>query len=1015
MTSARKIIPSAWILRLSSRSSLRSSAHCFKSLCALVCVVLGIEAVAQSPPPAKFSTASLTYGSATNAARSLAVGDFDGDSRLDLIVISSYNPPAANILLGSGNGAFADPTQIRLHLRSGGDDICAHQNHVVAVGDFNGDGKLDFAVAISSGTSYLDVYLGDGTGNFSYSKDYTIGSVGKGACYNAVVAADVNGDGKLDLVAYNQGDATVTVLLGNGDGTFQNGVLYSASACSNSLLNLTTGDFNKDGYPDLVLVDSCNGGGIDVLLNNGNGTFKAPVFYQAVAGGSVGGFINSESGIAVGDLNADGKLDAVMTANSGAWVFLGNGDGTFKTAVNYYFPWGSSLAIADVNGDKKLDLVGADYQDSCVWVLLGNGNGTFKPAVAYATDMNAQSVVLADFNGDKKLDLAVGSDYDPWVTVVLGNGDGTFLAGVNYGGTLNNWSVEAAADFNNDRNLDVAVTDGANIQVMLGSSHGTLGAPITAPPCNCGGTIRFVAAGDVNGDGKPDLVAALAVHYSSPAQIAVYLGKGTGAFNAPVFYSLGNNSGPQAITLADVNHDGKLDAAVTNADGSLSILLNKGKGVFGTASVIPGVNGGLIASGDFNGDGNLDLAVSDFNDNSLNILIGNGDGTFQAPVAYPVNTHPEWVTVGDFNKDGKLDLATGGWNVGGFSGGGIAILLGNGNGSFGVPTYYDTYQGVGGNVEPYAAVVADVNLDGNPDLLVPYRHQTHVGPVTGPNYNVGLGIFLGNGDGTFELENALGLPGVAGGPFLVGLGSYGVLTGDFNNDGAPDAAVLNNFGSGTAYVTMLLNTTSPLSISPLSVTFAGTKNVGTSSTQTIILTNDQASKLTITSIAVVGTNATDFTSKHNCGSALGAALHCTITVTFKPLGPLTRTASLRIIDSLGTQNVPLSGVATEVKLSAKSLAFGSVTVGQTKSLPVTLTNFGTAAMNIISPGIVITGTAAADYSQTNNCGSSVGAGQSCTITVTFKPTKKGSRSATLNIYDDGGPSPQKVTLSGTGI
>jgi hypothetical protein len=213
----------------------------------------------------------------------------------------------------------------------------------------------------------------------------------------------------------------------------------------------------------------------------------------------------------------------------------------------------------------------------------------------------------------------------------------------------------------------------------------------------------------------------------------------------------------------------------------------------------------------------------------------------------------------------------------------------------------------------------------------------------------------------------------------------------------------------------LQNATQPLSVSPLSVTFAGIRNVGTAVSQTLVLTNNQSTKLLISSIALNGINASDFSAKHNCGTSLGACLHCTITVTFKPLGPLTRTASLRIIDNLGTQNVPLSGVATEVKLSAATLAFGSVTVGQTKSLPVTLTNFGTTAMNIIGPGIVVIGTAASDYSQTHTCGTSVGAGQSCTITVTFKPSKLGSRAATLNVNDDGGPSPQKVTLSGKGI
>jgi hypothetical protein len=185
--------------------------------------------------------------------------------------------------------------------------------------------------------------------------------------------------------------------------------------------------------------------------------------------------------------------------------------------------------------------------------------------------------------------------------------------------------------------------------------------------------------------------------------------------------------------------------------------------------------------------------------------------------------------------------------------------------------------------------------------------------------------------------------------------------------------------------------------------------------QTVILTNNQSTALTISSIVLTGANKADYSAKSNCGTSLGAGLHCTITVTFKPLAPLTRTAFLVITDSAGTQRVPLTGVATEVKLSPTALAFGGVTVGQTKMLSVTLSNIGTSAFSIISPGIVITGTAAADYSQTNTCGTSVAAGSNCTLNVTFKPSKKGARVATLNINDNGGPSPQKVALNGTGI
>jgi len=803
---------------------------------AMLCALVSSQVVAQSPPPASFTSAALIDTSPSGgprnwASQAIATGDFNGDGKPDLVAMTC-SPTQAIVLLGNGDGTFSVSETISPYVRTSGDGINANNPNVLAVGDFNGDRKLDFAVYIDDGdggTNYLDVYLGDGAGHFSFSAAYTVGAPGKGYIIDGVVAADVNGDGKLDLLAINAGDNTLTVLLGNGDGTFQTGVLYSA--CNNSPyctpLSLAVGDFNNDGHPDVAIADYV--GGIDILLNNGNGTFQAPVYYAAPACSSganpcLGGFPDNEAGLATADLRGDGKLDVVLTANSGAWVYLGNGDGTFQAPVNYPFPYGDTLAIADVNGDTKPDLVVPDFYNNSVWILLGNGDGTFQPAVAYATDWFPESVVVADFNGDGKLDFVVGSDEGPYLTLALGNGDGTFRTGHNY--DVGNWLGEVAADFNNDGNLDVAVF-GSNgnqnlVQVMLGSSHGVFGAPITTNLW-AGTGIGWMVAGDVNGDGKPDLVATTSG--SQTGEIAVVLGNGDGTFQSPVFYSTGSSQTPTILVLADLRNSGKLDVVVSNADGSLSVLLNNGQGVFGTAIVTPGVssNGDWLATGDFNGDGNLDLAIADYYgadfsaSKGLIILLGNGDGTFQSPTSIPIEQYgPTWVTVGDFNKDGKLDLAVGGSSVGRdlFTGGGLAILLGTGGGTFGSPTYYSFYPdqtnvGVG---PAYAAVVADVNLDGNPDLLVPFA-TTHVGSqCCSDPYNVGLGIFLGKGDGTFEFENALGESGVAGGPFLVGTGSYGVVAGDFNQDGAPDVAVLNqynfgNSGSGQAYVTMLLNTT----------------------------------------------------------------------------------------------------------------------------------------------------------------------------------------------------------------
>ncbi len=908
--------------RFSSRSFANRAVQ-FLSLTVLLCVLVSFGA-AQAPPPASFSTAQLFdtgfaglgHGGTPEA---IAVGDFNGDGKKDIVAVGANCtcPAVVTTFLGNGRGSFTLHQQTTLTVRGPNDGTAGNEPSLIATGDFNHDGHLDFAVYINAaggGTNYVDVYLGDGTGGFSYSNNYSVGATGTAGLVDGVVAADVNGDHKLDLLAINAGDNTVTVLLGNGDGTFQNGVLYPACNVTDCFpLSITTGDFNKDGHLDIAVADYT--GAIDILLNNGNGTFQAPTYYPATPCDSgetpcYGGNPDNESGIAAADFNADGNLDLVITANSGVWVYLGNGDGTFQTPVNYSFPNGNTIAIADVNGDKKLDLIVTDFYNNAVWILLGNGNGTFKPAAAYATDWFPQSVVVADFNGDGLLDLAMGSDNGPFITLAFGNGDGTFRDSANY--NIGDWFGQVAADFNHDGNLDVMTFSSHQVAVMLGSSHGILSAPIfTTPPQ----PIAWAAAGDVNGDGKADLVISAQTN-TTDGQMAVLIGNGDGTFQPQVLYSTGDTTYPGAITLADVNKDGKLDIIETNGDNTVSVLLNTGNGTFGSPIILSGGNSGFIATGDFNHDGKIDLAINDWTNNSIDIFLGNGDGTFRPVVAYPVVNHPEWVAVADFNEDKKLDLATGGYSVTGglFNNAGIAILLGNGDGTFGSATYYSTYPSSFPNDDPDTAVVADVNLDGIPDLVFTFL-DTHLGSGGCCNTpaNVGLGILLGNGDGTFSFENPGGQAGMAGGPFLVGTGSLGggLVAGDFNGDGAMDAAVLNqhNFGGGAglAYTTVLLNHTAPVSVSPLKIKFASRKVGTTSPASTVLVTNDQTTALTISSVTMEGADPGDFPFKSACKATLLPAADCTISVTFKPSVTGSRTASLMINDSVGTQTVSLSG------------------------------------------------------------------------------------------------------------
>lgn len=403
------------------------------------------------------------------------------------------------------------------------------------------------------------------------------------------------------------------------------------------------------------------------------------------------------------------------------------------------------------------------------------------------------------------------------------------------------------------------------------------------------------------------------------------------------------------------------------------------------------------------------MALTNYVGSTVEILLGNGDGTFQAAQPTSSLSYPQGIVAGDFNKDEKIDLAV----ASGANGGQVAIFLGNGNGTFSGPSIV-TYipAGYGGGTSPSNIKTADVNGDGTLDLLVTLN-ATHVYVTCGyfpdcQEANLGLVVLLGDGGGGFTATPS--------GPFLVGASSPGWVTvGDFDNDGMPDAAVLNNW-FGYTEVTMLLNRILPVSVSPLGITYAP-RAVGTSNAQTVVVTNGLGATLSISSIALAGTDAGDFSIKSGCGTTLLTGAHCTITVTFKPTIGGTRTASLVITDNASgsPQTVQLSGVGLAIKLSPTALKFGTVKVGQTSSpLTVMATNISPVAVTITSPGITIAGAAAADYSQTNNCGTSISAGQSCTLTVKFTPTKTGARNATLQINDNGGGSPQKASLSGTG-
>jgi hypothetical protein len=475
--------------------------------------------------------------------------------------------------------------------------------------------------------------------------------------------ADVNGDGKPDLLIANECDSNINcpngiigVALSNGDGTFQPVVGYSSGGYEAS--SIAVGDVNGDGHPDLIVANwcaigpSCSNGIVTVLLGNGDGTFQSAMGFNS--GGS------TPYSVAVADVNADGKLDVIVANTSGVGVLLGNGDGTFQTAVSYSSGDRSpdSVAIADVNGDGKPDLIvgnlyagNGNYSRGSVDVLLGIGNGTFQAAVTLDSGgVYAYSVVAADVNGDGRPDLIVTNNCADstcatgGVAVILGNRDGTFQLPVSYGTAGQNAESATVRDVNGDGKPDLVVVnqcsggsckDGA-VAVLLGNGDGTFRPAISYDSGGRYGT--SVAASDVNGDGKPDLLITSECDNGNACAdgvVAVMLGNGDGSFQGAETFMPGG-SWAYSVAIGDINRDGLPDLVVADqltTGGSLSVLLGKGDGAFHKALNYP--SGGpyaySVAISDVNGDGKPDLVVANYTA-GVGVLLGNGDGTFQ-----PVN------------------------------------------------------------------------------------------------------------------------------------------------------------------------------------------------------------------------------------------------------------------------------------------------------------------------------------------------------------------------------------------
>ena len=630
-----------------------------------------------------FSTMTKVTG-LCSGPNSIAAGDFNNDSKTDLILVCSGSDKYA-LIFGNGTGTFQTPIVVA----TGASETVPM---AVAVGDFDHDGNLDFAIATVGGQN-VGIRYGTGTGSFSAPVEYAVGA-GPGA----IIAIDLNKDGYLDLAVANGNANTVSVLFNN-----QTSRTFTASPQGQISTGVTPValvgmDLNADGWNDLVVLSNSESS-VYIYLNDQTGGL------QQNATVSVG---SSPTWAAIGDFNGDGHVDVVVANSGDNTALILNGDGFGNLLPGAVIPTETGpvfIGAGDVDKDGHTDIIVTAAANQVVQVIPNQGSSVFGYTASVGNGPNAG--VTADFNGDGIPDAAILNSGSNNITILKGkpigftgksNGFFTLMNTLTTGASP---SAIAAADLNNDGYMDlvVASSTAGSIRVYLGNGDGTF-KPFTT--YGVGSSPSGIAIQDFNGDGYMDI----AVANSSSSTVSILTNARDGTFGTKSDFHVGN--GPSAIVAGNFNGDHNIDLAVADfSAGTVSILLGNGNGTFQAYTDYAVSDGPIsLVTGDFNADGKLDLAVANSSAGTVSILMGVGDGSFVTHADYACGSTPTGIVAGDFNGDGKTDLAVA-------NGPALTMtVLFNNASTFNIQSSLST------NVSTNGLVVGDWNKDGSLDLLV---------------------------------------------------------------------------------------------------------------------------------------------------------------------------------------------------------------------------------------------------------------------------------------------------------